>query len=183
MASPTQWTWVWVNSGSWWWTERPGMLGFASMGSQRVWHDWGSELNWTESFEMNLLIDSTSISLLVTVLFGSVQLSKHHRTWLKLTLAIKQKNNNTISLVVQWIGICLPRQVPGFNPWSRKISRAAEQLKSLLYDYWAHKLQSQVYAAREATTVRSLCPQQRAAVLTMTGENQGATGRPVQQSI
>ena len=44
MASPTPWTWVWVNSGSWWWTERPGMLWF--MGSQRVRHDWVTELNW-----------------------------------------------------------------------------------------------------------------------------------------
>ena len=44
MASPTQWTWVWVNSGSWWWTGRPGMLRF--MGSQRVGHDWATELNW-----------------------------------------------------------------------------------------------------------------------------------------
>ena len=44
MASPTQWTWVWVNSGSWWWTGRPGMLQF--MGSQRVGHDWVTELNW-----------------------------------------------------------------------------------------------------------------------------------------
>ena len=46
MASPTQWTWVWVNSGSWWWTGRPGVPRF--MGSQRVGHDWGTELNWTE---------------------------------------------------------------------------------------------------------------------------------------
>ena len=46
MASPTQWTWVWVDSGSWWWTERPGVLWF--MGSQRVGHDWATELNWTE---------------------------------------------------------------------------------------------------------------------------------------
>ena len=38
MTSPTQWTWVWVNSGSWWWTGKPGML--QSMGSQRVGHDW-----------------------------------------------------------------------------------------------------------------------------------------------
>ena len=45
MASPTQWAWVWVNSGSWWWTERPGVL--QSMGSQRVGHDWATELNWT----------------------------------------------------------------------------------------------------------------------------------------
>ena len=44
MASPTQWTWV--NSGSWWWTGRTGAL--QSMGSQRVGHDWATELNWTE---------------------------------------------------------------------------------------------------------------------------------------
>ena len=44
MASLTRWTWVWVNSGSWWWTGRPGMLRF--MGSQRVGHDWETELNW-----------------------------------------------------------------------------------------------------------------------------------------
>ena len=41
----TGWTWVWVNSGSWWWTGRPGVLRF--MGSQRVGHDWATELNWT----------------------------------------------------------------------------------------------------------------------------------------
>ena len=44
MESPTQWIWVWVNSGSWWWTGRPGVLWF--MGSQRVRHDWAAELNW-----------------------------------------------------------------------------------------------------------------------------------------
>ena len=46
MASPTQWAWVWINSRSWWWTGRPGML--QSMGSQRVGHDWATELNWTD---------------------------------------------------------------------------------------------------------------------------------------
>ena len=45
MASPTQWTGVWVDSGSWWWTGRPGELRF--MVSQRVGHDWATELNWT----------------------------------------------------------------------------------------------------------------------------------------
>ena len=44
MASPTRWTWVWVNSGSWWWTGRPGVLQF--MGLQRVGRDWATELNW-----------------------------------------------------------------------------------------------------------------------------------------
>ena len=46
MASPTLCTWVCVNSGSWWWTGRPGVLQF--LGSQRVGYDWATELNWTE---------------------------------------------------------------------------------------------------------------------------------------
>ena len=46
MASPTRWTWVWVTSGSWWWTGTPGMLQF--MGSQRVGHNWATELNWAD---------------------------------------------------------------------------------------------------------------------------------------
>ena len=46
MTSTTQWTWVWVDSGSRWWTGRPGLLWF--MGLQRVRHDWATELNWTE---------------------------------------------------------------------------------------------------------------------------------------
>ena len=44
-ASPTQWTWVWVGSRSWWWTGRTGVL--QSMGSQRVGQGWATELNWT----------------------------------------------------------------------------------------------------------------------------------------
>ena len=47
MASRTRWMWVWVNSGSWWWTGRPGVRQF--MGSQRVRLDWATELNWTEN--------------------------------------------------------------------------------------------------------------------------------------
>ena len=63
MASPTQWTWVWVNSGSWWWTGWPGVQ--RSMGSQRVRQDWATELNWIQ------------LSSLVTVciLFGNHILS------------------------------------------------------------------------------------------------------------
>ena len=46
MASPTRWAWVWVNSRSWWWTGRPGVL--QSVQLQRVGHDWVTELNWTD---------------------------------------------------------------------------------------------------------------------------------------
>ena len=44
-ASPTQWTWVWVNSRSWWWTGRPGMLQFMGSQSWTQLSDW-TELNW-----------------------------------------------------------------------------------------------------------------------------------------
>ena len=54
MASLTRWTWVWVDSGSWWWTGRPGVLRF--MGLQRVGHDWVTELNWTEP-NWNFILD------------------------------------------------------------------------------------------------------------------------------
>ena len=52
MASPTRWTWVWVDSRNWWWTGRPGMLRF--MGSPRVGHEWATELNWTELMSLSL---------------------------------------------------------------------------------------------------------------------------------
>ena len=46
IGSRTWWPWVWANSGSWWWTEKPGML--QPMGSQRVGYNWVTELNWIE---------------------------------------------------------------------------------------------------------------------------------------
>ena len=58
MASPTRWTWIWVSSGSWWGTGKPGVL--QSVGWQRIGHDWVTELNWAEHlvlwqrFEENL---------------------------------------------------------------------------------------------------------------------------------
>ena len=44
IVSPTQWSLVWVNSESWWWAGRPGVR--QSIGSQRIGHDWATELNW-----------------------------------------------------------------------------------------------------------------------------------------
>ena len=62
MASPTQWTWVWVNSRSWWWRGRPGVL--QSMGSQRVGHDWATELNWT-SLSCNMQVSGSPLAQMV----------------------------------------------------------------------------------------------------------------------
>ena len=63
MASLTQWTWVWVNSGSWWWTGSPGVLWL--MGSQRVGHNWATELNWTLAY--NIIYECFICATLYTV--------------------------------------------------------------------------------------------------------------------
>ena len=69
MASPTRWAWVCVDSGSWWWTGRPGMLQF--MGSQRVRHDWATELN----SKVNTLLQH--ISLLASLLWTIISYKLH----------------------------------------------------------------------------------------------------------
>ena len=53
IASLTWWTWVWASSESWWWTGKAGVLW--SIGSQRVRHDWATELNWTETYAVHSL--------------------------------------------------------------------------------------------------------------------------------
>ena len=78
MASPTQWTWVWVNSRSWWWTGRPGVL--QSMGSQRVGHSWATELNWT-SLTQRKLIYPQSIFLPPGLCFQLLKVSYLHGRW------------------------------------------------------------------------------------------------------
>ena len=61
MASLTRWTWVWVNSGSWWWTGRPGVLRF--MGLQRVRHDWATDLIWSDLTERHQKSFATCLRL------------------------------------------------------------------------------------------------------------------------
>ena len=83
MASPTWWTWVWVNSGRWWWTGRPGVLRF--MGWQRVGHDWAIELNWTPTrirgrvqiLATELFIRQGEFSLTATNTFVVLKLHTH----------------------------------------------------------------------------------------------------------
>ena len=79
MASLTQWSWVRVNSGSWCWTGRPGML--QSMGLQRVLHDWETELNWTE---LNCLRQAKSIICGTNVKMFKLVLEKAEEPEIKL---------------------------------------------------------------------------------------------------
>ena len=67
MTSLAQWTWVWVNSGSWWWTGRPGVLRY--MGSQRVGHDWATELNWRLIKEYNQKLKQLNLAKIPRVGF------------------------------------------------------------------------------------------------------------------
>ena len=91
MASLTQWTWVWVNSRSWWWTGRPGVL--RSMGSQRVGHDWATELNWTDFSKHTWTSGGRrawsllcSYYLLCDSLPAGVMLSNKNENWMWLTI-------------------------------------------------------------------------------------------------
>ena len=69
MASLTRWTWVWVSSRSWWWTGKPGVL--PSVGSQRVGHDWATELNWITAPEKSAWIHQAKPVLPVTCILGA----------------------------------------------------------------------------------------------------------------
>ena len=64
MASPTQWTRVWVGSRSWWWTGKPGVL--QSMGLQRVGHDWASQLTESICVKWYLIVVLICISIIIS---------------------------------------------------------------------------------------------------------------------
>ena len=77
MASPTRWTWVWVNSRSWWWTGRPGVLWF--MGLQRVGHDWETELtDWLMPYSGYIIL--YSVMYLVLQYIGKI-IMELEETW------------------------------------------------------------------------------------------------------
>ena len=80
MASLTRWTWIWMNSGSWWWTGRPCMLWF--MGSQRVGHDWVTELNWTEHGKIS------ENSHICQMIFGNISLCDSESSFFSLHLKV-----------------------------------------------------------------------------------------------
>ena len=112
MASLTQWTWVWVNSGSWWWTGRPGVLWF--MGLQRVRHNWATELNWTGKFKIMyvacflFLWDSSHLKALIT--FEWTSLASDGRKQFRISTFIFQ-SFHTVKLII------FSLQLMNFNTW------------------------------------------------------------------
>ena len=77
IASSSRWTWSWVDSGSWWWSGRPGMPWF--MGLQRVRHNWETELNWTHYKSHNKIWKTNKI--LKRLYFGKWNCKKN---WIHL---------------------------------------------------------------------------------------------------
>ena len=111
MASPTWCTRVWVNSRSWWWTGRPGVLWF--MASQRVRHDWVTELNWTEWLYNIQLKTSRGVLFLPpsdaydrSFLYLPYTLIKLHYT--------KDLSDQASSLAQDWILLRRPRILASF---------------------------------------------------------------------
>ena len=150
MAPLTQWTWVWVNSGSWWWTGRPGVLQF--MGLQRVGHNWVTELNWTDlfqhgslqfkNFRCSILFDAyhCHISESSSVVFDSLQLM-----------------NYTIHGIVQarileWVAISFSRRYS----WPRDQVHISCIGRWILYQ-WA-PWESQNCSSVQFSLVTQLCP-------------------------
>ena len=102
MASPTRWTWVGVNSGSWWWTGRPGMLRF--MGSQRVGHDWVTELtDWLQYFvlfyPMSLPMETYSLHEIIEVKTFSCVL----QTYISFYLGKRKRISYFLIRMVSWV--------------------------------------------------------------------------------
>ena len=106
MLSLTQWTWVWVSSGSWWWTGKPGVL--ESMGSPWAGHNWATELNWTELLPiyMHLLWFGRALwmqdqvwSMFVSLLYEHVLYSG--------CLIITVAETNKLKLKIHWLSVFL----------------------------------------------------------------------------
>ena len=134
MASPTRWTLVWVHSGSWWWTGRPGVLWF--MGSQRVGHDWATELNWTAGAQGSIPGWETKIPQSVRCGFKKNG-KKNHVTSRDTVHGIWVSSSTTL-VWHQWLNGHEFEQAPGVgdgqgnlaccSPWSWKELDTTERL-------------------------------------------------------
>ena len=122
-----------IYSGSWWWTRKPGMQ--QSMGSQRVLHDWATELNWFTLLMVSYHFDDFGIRIQVSLLRAFLIILGNSKNISEATTFVSQfyTFSTQISfffscsiltysfLVTQQYRICLQCRRPGFDPWVRKI--------------------------------------------------------------
>ena len=107
-ASPTWWKWVWVSSWSWWWTGRPGML--QSMGSQRIRHNWATELNWWKKpsqhckaiFLQIKIYKKNYLYLTFFNYFPLVGAKLRISRWNKWKLLITMRPNENLNIIFWW---------------------------------------------------------------------------------
>ena len=129
MASPTWWTWVWVSSGSWWWTGKTGVL--QSMGLRRVGHDWMTEPKPSYS------------SIIVFVFNWSVKTHAKHCKLNQIPFrnrwaaTIKHSPGRQTFLVVHWIGICLPMQGTLVRSLVQEDSTCSGAARPMCPKYWS----------------------------------------------
>ena len=108
MASLMRWKRVWICSGSWWWTGKPDVL--YSMGSQRVGHDWVTELNWLNTIIIcysspTTLIYKTEIFHVILLTFYNFQLSQWEFHGGKKILQSQHSSHNTV--LILWLSLLL----------------------------------------------------------------------------
>ena len=112
--------WVWVNSGSWWWTGRPGVLWV--MGSQRVGHDWATELNWTVKL-LNLCLDfickfnyKLGITFVPAMQSSTQDHNKHSISGRDFTIIINNQQLFSVLNSSSWLHCLLDQRFPTFWP-------------------------------------------------------------------
>ena len=121
VGSLTRWTWVWVNSGSWWWTGRPGMLQSRGVAESRTrLSDW-TELNWTECEKVSVFLQSLKKWANIVLLAYHFDMSKAasiKMTLLKLKLLftrwrviwIPLLEHSVLLIIHKWW--LIPRDIP-----------------------------------------------------------------------
>ena len=138
MAPLTWWTWVWASSRSCWWTRKTGVL--QAMGSQRVWHDWATELNF---FLVQLLHPYTTTGKTIALTrqtFVSKEMSLLFNSLSRLVIAFLPKSK---CLLISWL------QSPSTNIYNSffLISRTSQQLKNpSMHKFWYVHTIACVYA-------------------------------------
>ena len=111
MASPTQWTWVWVNSGSWWWTGSPGMLRFMRTQSQTWLHDWTDTVLHSGCMNFSSVQTLSRVQLFATPWTEAHQASCYHQL-----PEPAQTHIHWVGDAIQPSHTLLSHSPPAFNP-------------------------------------------------------------------